>query len=121
MIHITEAGHTDGGVWKDASVLYFDHQPGDATRYEILAVDLKGKGIHIGALGYVSNNAIVVVCGMGGEGTAALFKRGQQVAEFYVAERLGLKNPHTIHHITELVAKAISGEVVACEHAEVPA
>ena len=118
-VRVTELAHVRNGGGGSppypASVVYFDHQPGDATRYELLAVDLGGKGIHLGRLGYIGQNAVVVICGMG-DGRAYLFSRGDTISEFYVAEKFGLSNEHTIHHITELVARAIHGEVVGCRH-----
>lgn len=114
IIRIREQGITDEQVL-EADVTYVDHQPGDATRYEILAVDLKGGRLHLGELGYVSSDAVLVVSGMGGR--AYLFSRGDDVAEWYVEEKFRLNNPHTVHHISELIAKAIGGHVIACDHA----
>lgn len=114
MIHIEENGRTGSSGKFTVTAEYFDHQPGDATRYEILAVAL-GRGIHLGTLGYIAKDAVVVVCGMH-PGRAALFDRGQTLGEWYVAEQFGLTNPHTIHHVTELVAAAIGGTVAGCEH-----
>ncbi len=119
MIEIKEGARTEWPASIVANATYFDHQPGDGTRYEILAVELF-KGLHLGRLGYVSQDAIVIVCGMG-DGRAYLFQGGDTVSEFYIEEKFGLKNPHTVHHITELVAKAISGTVAGCTHEAVPA
>ncbi len=116
MIQIKERGTTQR-TERAAAVTYLDHQPGDSTRYEIVAVDLAGGSLHLGDLGYVSQDAVLVVCGLGGR--AYLFRHGDDVAEWYVEEKLGLKNPHTVHHITELIANAIGGNVVACDHDQV--
>lgn len=114
-VTVTEEGFTDVDVRLDRMVTYMDHHPGDATRYEIAVVDVGGR-LHLGALGYVSQDAVLVVCGMAGKGTAMLIRRGDDLAEFYVAEKLRLDNPHTVHHITELIARAIDGRVVGCPH-----
>lgn len=112
-MRVTEAGSTGGGIWQDAKTLYLDHQPGDATRYEILAVEL-GHAQHLGQLGYVGHDAILVVAGNGGR--AYLFHKGDDISEDYIEEKFALTNPHTIHHVAELVARAISGSVVGCAH-----
>lgn len=118
MIEIKEGARADVDVQFSAVGRYIDHQPGDGTRYEVASFSIS-KGMHLGYLGYVSNDAVVVVCGMG-QGRAYLFRRGDTVSEFYIEEKFGLTNPHTVHHITELVARAIEGMVVGCEH-QVPA
>jgi hypothetical protein len=98
----------------EAEVRYFDHQPGDGTRYVMIAFDLKGKGLAMnGVMGYVGKDAVVAVCGM--TGRAYLFHKGDMVSEFYISEKFGLTNEHSVHHYTELVAEAIGG-VVICQH-----
>ena len=114
-VYIKENGYVGSSGHFDATAEYFDHQPGDGTRYEILAIDLGDRAVHLGRLGYVSDGAIAIICGMG-DGRAYLFHQGDDVSEFYIKEKFGLANPHTVHHITELVAAAINGRVVGCEH-----
>ncbi len=113
LIRIVEQGFTDVDIREGRTVTYMDHQPGDGTRYEITAIDVGGR-LRLGQLGYVSQDAVLVISGMGGR--AYLFSRGDDVSEFYVEEKFALTNPHTVHHITELIARAIDGRVVACDH-----
>lgn len=99
----------------EAKVKYYDHQPGDATRYVLIAFDLQGKGAAMsGVLGYVSKDAVFAICGM--TGYAYLFQKGDNISEYYIEEKFGLRNPHSIHHYAELVADAIEGTVVGCRH-----
>lgn len=118
MIHIREQGSTEESYFDNVTAFKVDHQPGDSTRYEIFVVDLAGAGLHLGDLGYLSKDAVLVICGLGGR--AYLFQRGDDIAEWYVEEKLGLTNPHTVHHVTELIAKAIGGNAIACDHEAVP-
>lgn len=117
-VRIRESGTTETHDRSSATTHYV-HQPGDMTRYEIVAVELRDGGLSFGNLGRVSRSPVLVICGRTGK--AYLFEAGDDIAEWYIEEHFELTNPHDIHHFTELVAQAIGGRAIACDHGEVPA
>ena len=113
---VNEGATYDRGNQWEGKARSWIRQPGDGTRYTLFAFYAPdGKGANgAGDLGSVSKDAVFIISGMGR--MAYLFQIGDAVSEDYVAEKLKLTNAHTIHHITALVAEAISGAVVGCQH-----
>lgn len=80
-------------------------EPGDGTRYDMIAIRVLGT-VTCGRLGRITDGWLVV-CGL--TGRAYLFADGDHVVSWYIIEKLGITNAISARQTAKQIATLIRG------------